>query len=338
MPTVRGIARIAGVSAMTVSNVLNGRGRVSKATRERVERIAQEEGYFTPSDARSSYGRAIRTVGIITPDISNEYFSSIVLEIETAMQEQGYSSFICNTRYDPERNRASVEKLRRRGVDCLFFVGGDLPPDTELLGNLPCSLIDVYSNRRPNRFFLSHSDLIELTWDQIQTLHRRGCERIACITPNLDARPPSIPTTSEEFETIRARCFERGIDLLIRTLSPLPPYQQEGAISNEFSREISGLLPICKGFAVLGDRMAMAVCDVLRENNMQPGRDVKVIGMDDALYSRLYRPSISTINRNTDMMARAGAGAMTAMLRGRDPENREIYIPHRVIERETTLG
>lgn len=338
MPTVRDIARIAGVSAMTVSNVLNGRGRVSEATRERVERIAEEEGYLTSSNARSSYGRAIRTVGIITPDISNEYFASIVLEIESAMQEQEYSSFICNTRYNPERNRASVEKLRRRGVDGLFFVGGDLPHDVKLLGNLPCSLIDFYSDRRPKRFFLSRSDVTELCWDQIRVLERRGCRRIACITPNFNASAPTIPAESDQADVLETRCAEHGIEFLRRNLSPLPPYQEQGDISAEFSNEILSLIPMCDGFAVMGDRMAMAVCDVLRENGVQPGRDAKVIGMDDALYSRLYRPSISTVSRNTDMMARAGAGAMTAMLRGRDPENREISIPHRVIERETTLG
>jgi DNA-binding LacI/PurR family transcriptional regulator len=87
--TIYDIAKLAGVSAATVSNVLNDKGRVSERTRKLVQGIAEEQGYVVNSAAKSLRESRSRTIGVITPDVSNDFFSSIVLHRETLLFARG---------------------------------------------------------------------------------------------------------------------------------------------------------------------------------------------------------------------------------------------------------
>ncbi|MEE0027218.1 MAG: substrate-binding domain-containing protein, partial [Atopobiaceae bacterium] len=68
------------------------------------------------------------------------------------------------------------------------------------------------------------------------------------------------------------------------------------------------------------------------------GTDVRVIGMDDSIYSRVSTPTISTVRRNTAELAERGVESMLAMLGGEEPSQTHILVTHEVIERATTLG
>ena len=65
---------------------------------------------------------------------------------------------------------------------------------------------------------------------------------------------------------------------------------------------------------------------------------VRVIGMDDSIYSRVSTPAISTVRRNTSELAERGVEAMLSLLASEQPAEEHILVPHEVIERTTTLG
>ena len=82
MATIRDVGKLAGVSVATVSRVINNNGRFSEATRQKVMDIINEYDYTINMAAKSLRGSKSKTIGIIVPDINNEFFSEIVLEIE----------------------------------------------------------------------------------------------------------------------------------------------------------------------------------------------------------------------------------------------------------------
>ena len=108
-PSIHDIAKIAGVSAATVSNVLNDKGRVSKRTRLMVQEVARSQGYVANFAAKGLREQQTHTVGIVTPDVSNVFHSVIVLRVEPLLHETGYDAFICNSSNDPARMRSYVE-------------------------------------------------------------------------------------------------------------------------------------------------------------------------------------------------------------------------------------
>lgn len=335
MASISDIARIAGVSIATVSNVLNERGRFSDATRERVLRIAREQGYIASASLRGRASQRIHTVGIITPDVSNDYFSTIVLTIEYAMYQQGYSSFICNTAYDEERTTDRLRELTQRNVDGFFFVGCEVMGDIGIVGTTPCALIGHNVSAWPQRYFLTKSDMAEIVMDQACLLFGRGCRRIALLAlTDADDATERDPI----FSGYRRFLDESGIDfdqslLFVGRHELGSRADARTIVSKALERGIA-----FDGIAAVGDRLALGACEALLAREVDVGNAVKVVGMDDSLYSQLGIGGISTVERHPEMMAHAAVGAMLTMLQGKNPTEREVIIPHGIIERATTLG
>jgi LacI family transcriptional regulator len=142
-PSIYDIARLADISAGSVSKILNGKGHFSDATRKRVRDIAAQQGYVANFAAKSLRELRSHSVGIITPDVSNEFFSSIVLDAEIALRERGYTSYICNFSNDASVEEACVRGLRQKQVDAFLFVGGGGAVSRELVGeSTPVACVD----------------------------------------------------------------------------------------------------------------------------------------------------------------------------------------------------
>ena len=94
--TVEDVAREAGVSAMTVSRVVNGKAGVAERTRLRVENAIRKLGYRRNVLARSLKAQTSHAIGLIVPDITNPYFPEIVRGAEDVALSAGYGVFLSN--------------------------------------------------------------------------------------------------------------------------------------------------------------------------------------------------------------------------------------------------
>lgn len=123
-PSMRQIAVAAGVSVATVSHVINGSGRFSEDTRKRVEAALKEYGYVTNMAAKSLRMAQSRTIGMIVPDISNDFFSKIALHVERELATEDYSVFVCNSANDPARERDYFRTLASKQADGIICISG----------------------------------------------------------------------------------------------------------------------------------------------------------------------------------------------------------------------
>jgi len=90
------IADKAGVSPMTVSRVLNGRGGASPETCDRIRQIAEEMNYRPNALARGLKSDRSHIIGVVVPDIANPFFPEIIRGIESIAMQQGYNLLLCN--------------------------------------------------------------------------------------------------------------------------------------------------------------------------------------------------------------------------------------------------
>src|SRR5260370_15015870 len=130
--TISDVAKAAGVSTMTVSRVLNGRGEISQETRQRVQDIIDRLGYRPSSVARNLKTQRTHTIGLIVPDITNPFFPEVVRGAEDQACEEGFAIMLCNTIRDRERERKALELLADKRVDGLISCSSSLP-DEELI-------------------------------------------------------------------------------------------------------------------------------------------------------------------------------------------------------------
>lgn len=122
--SIKDIAKLSGVSVATVSRVINNNGRFSEETRKKILDVIEETGYQMNFSAKSLRMNKSFSVGILVPDISNYFFSDVVQKIEEELFELGYSTIICNTGRNIEKETAYLNMLRSKLVDGIIVISG----------------------------------------------------------------------------------------------------------------------------------------------------------------------------------------------------------------------
>ncbi|MGH3142229.1 MAG: LacI family DNA-binding transcriptional regulator, partial [Gaiellales bacterium] len=115
--TIKDVARLSGVSSMTVSRVINGSERVSPETRQRVERAIAELGYVPSRLARGLIRQKTGTLALIVPDVANPFFTLIVRGAEDVARRAGYRMILADTRADLTIERDVIEEMLAHRVD-----------------------------------------------------------------------------------------------------------------------------------------------------------------------------------------------------------------------------
>ena len=129
MTTIRDVADRAGVSATTVSHVLNGTRRVEPETVSRVTQAIEELGYRPNAVARSMRHGQTYTIGIVIPDVANPFFADLARAIEDVAFAAGYSAIFCNSDGDERKEARYVEVLLSKQVDGLILISAGQSSD-----------------------------------------------------------------------------------------------------------------------------------------------------------------------------------------------------------------
>jgi LacI family sucrose operon transcriptional repressor len=116
-PKLSDVAKRAGVSATTVSRVLNNRGYLSAATKQAVHQAIDELGYRPNEIARSLLGQRTYLIGLIVPTVANPFFGELAAAIEGALATSGYKMLLCNSQGQAEQERAYLDLLQANQVD-----------------------------------------------------------------------------------------------------------------------------------------------------------------------------------------------------------------------------
>lgn len=330
------VARLAGVSTSTVSNVLNNKGRASKETTERVLAIARDCGYVPSFAAKSLRGQRTNSIGIITPDVSNEFYSSIVLQVETGLHRAGFDSYICNSSNNASRELDYVHGLLQKRVDGFVLAGGTADIASDTLGtDIPAVLVDRPKGTVADcpKHISVGNDIHALVGTMVNTLVSHGCERIVYI--NVSTRRKDAAGKAR-YEAYSDALRDAGLTLNQHLVLEAPHREKSYVEAERALNKLIASHEHFDGVVCMGDRVALGVSEALKRNGMLPGRHVLTIGMDDAMSSRIASPTISSVQRHTDKMADAAVNALLSLIKGE--ETPDVVIPFEVIERETTLG
>ncbi len=117
------VARLAGVSAATVSRAINTPGLVSAELRSKVERAASKLGYVAHGAARALASRRSRVLGAVVPTLANTIFSEAISTFQQRLEGEGYTMLLATFDYDAEVEYRNVRTMIERGVDGLMLVG-----------------------------------------------------------------------------------------------------------------------------------------------------------------------------------------------------------------------
>jgi len=119
--TIKDIAKIANVTPTTVSMALNNRPRISKETRKKILRIAQDLSYQPDYTARSLKSKRSCTIGLIIKNIADPFYPELAKGIGETANELGYNVILCNANDDRKLAEQHINMLRNKGIDGIIF-------------------------------------------------------------------------------------------------------------------------------------------------------------------------------------------------------------------------
>ena len=121
MASIREVAKLAGVSAATVSRVMNGTANVDEEKRRRVLDAIEKTGFRPNELARALFKKSSRIIGMIVPDIENPFFSELAKAVEETAYLSGYRILFCNSDDDPEKENMNIQMLAQMNADGLII-------------------------------------------------------------------------------------------------------------------------------------------------------------------------------------------------------------------------
>ncbi|WP_203580731.1 LacI family DNA-binding transcriptional regulator [Microbacterium hibisci] len=332
MPTLHDVAKAAGVSPMTVSNVLNQHPHVRAETRERVLRAIDELGYRVNVAARNLRAGRTNTIGFAVPEVESPYFGQLASRIIARAHDAGYRVAIERTGADRDNELSAITSSRTRMYDGLILEAVGLgSADRDLLHtDVPMVVLGESVFGAP----VDHIALPNEEGTHAATLHLidRGCRRIAMV---LGDELHRLSVTSLRHAGYSRALAERGIATDPSLLAVTHELTAEGGRLAAHRLVDAGAE--VDGIVCITDTVALGVIRGLADRGLTVPGDVRVIGFDDLLEGRYSVPSLSTIDPDGDTVAQLAVDLLLKRL-APDPhwEPRDHVTSFRLVEREST--
>lgn len=329
MATLKDVAKRAKVSVSTVSYVLNKKKVVKPDTKQRILQAVEEVGYRPNQVARGLKTRRTYTLGVIVPDITNEFFTQIVRGIEDTADRDGYSTILCNTDNDAQKEKKYIETLMSKDIDGLIFIGtGETQDIAEENDAIPVVVVD---RKLGNGLNFITVDNVRGGYMATDYLLGKKKSEVAFLTGAL-----SIRTFFDRMTGYINALRDHGVKynkLLIRECE----FSTDGGY-----RALSGMIEEGVGidsvFAA-NDFIALGAIRALMEQGRRIPEDISIVGFDDIALSSIYMPALTTIRQPKYEMGQKAAEIILEEIRekasGRK-ESKQIILEPSLVIRETT--
>jgi LacI family transcriptional regulator len=324
------VARECDCSIATVSLVLNGRGKISEATKKRVIRVVARMGYVPNLAGRSLRSRRTNTIGLFFyPSCAqlfrNVFYAEIMEALEQHLGDAGYDLLLAGGDFTRKETR-SVSLITQRRVDAAVMLGAFPFKQLEHVGKVGMP------------FLLLDSNIDELPIDSVTTdgftagrmvvdhLYAKGHRRIVMLAYNL-----------EDYNIdMRANGFLSGLnhyDLSARN-SLIRNFDQNDKGVVTLLRRLSAPNPPT-AVVCINDTMAAYMMTRVREAGYAVPDQVSFVGYDDDIYAREALPKLTTVSVNKADIGRTGAECILRRLKDSSIPTVKARLPVTLVERES---
>ncbi|WP_417563072.1 LacI family DNA-binding transcriptional regulator [Microbacterium sp.] len=311
MVSIDEVARLAGVSTATVSRALSGRGRVSDATRARVEAAADSLGYVVSAPASSLASGRTRNIGVLVPFLERWFFSTVLAGTSAELMRHGYDITLYSVTEDPELRRSVFDTLlRRQRVDGIIAVSialGDAEIDRMLALDMPVIAIGGPDPR-----------LRTLTVDDV-AVARLATEHLLALGHRDIAHIGASPEFDLDFHipTQRRQGFEQALERAGLEVRPALFEPADFTVEGGFraAKQLLGR-PGERPTAIFAasDEMAIGAILAARELGYRVPADVSIVGVDGHELGEFFR--LTTVDQFPAAQGERAADAMLDALQG----------------------
>jgi DNA-binding LacI/PurR family transcriptional regulator len=330
--TIKDIARKLQISTSTVSRALRDKYDVKPETREKVLELAKELNYLPSSQALGLKQKKTLTIGVVVPEIDNEFFSDAIYGIENVAFERDYHVMICQTRDSAEREERIVEKLLTARVDGIILSISSSVTDVKHLKrvmeyDVPLVLFDRISDKIDTHKVLN--DDYDGALKATEHLIQRGKKRIAHLAGSQNLQIAKLRRQGYE-DALKQSGLKVNENFIV-----------ESGFKREDSRRAAKALLIDQqpdAIFCASDNVAIGALLAARELGLKVPEEVAIMGFSNLSISELIDPPLSTINQPAKEMGETSAKLLLDIIgqekKGFEPKT--IVLKTEVVAREST--
>ncbi len=327
--TIYDVAKKAGVSMATVSRVVNGNPNVKPRTREKVMKVIDELDYRPNAVARGLASKKTTTVGVIIPDVTNVYFSSLARGIDDVATMYKYNIILANSDGNEEKEIQVFNTLLAKQVDGIIYMGTHLTEKLrEQIKRSKTPVVLAGSIDHKNEFVSVHVDYVKAVKEAVNNLLAHGDKRVAFVSG-----PLNYPINSEyRLKGYKEALAENGIefdqDLVFET--------------NDSYRAGETLWPALSAAHadaafVADDELATGVLNGAVDAGAQIPTEFEVITGNDSKLTQIVRPKLSSITQPLYDIGAVAMRCLTKMMNKEDEDlDKTIELQYGFIKRGST--
>lgn len=326
--SIKDVAKEAGVSIATVSRVLNDVDVVNEETKKKVQEAIKKLGYRPNIVARSLKTQKSRTIGIIIPDISNQFYPEIVRGAEDVANIYNYNIMLCNTDLDLDKEMEYLRVLKEKMVDGVIYMSNSLEPEIiELIKSLEMPVVLVETTDKANTFPSVTIDNDRAAFDATTYLIKRGNKKIAYIGAHEDA----VNAASYRFSGYKSALESNDIKFdeklcYFGGLKAEDGYEGINAILN--NGDIDAVF-------CASDEVAMGAINALRDKGKRVPEDIDVMGFNDIYSASIFYPKLTTVIQPMYDMGSVGMRMLIKIINKAELTQRHFVLPHEIAERDS---
>lgn len=332
--TIYTVAREARVSMATVSRVVNGNPNVKPATRQKVLDVIKELNYRPNAVARGLASKRSTTVGVVIPDITNDYFAKLALGIDDIASMYKYNMILTNSDADDHKSLQVVRSMMAKQVDGIIFMGHDI--SEELIQEFAASPIPVVvagSVINDGALPSVRINYRAATQEATNFLIKHGNQKVALVigdknsTINATRRIPGYQAALEE----AGLTYDEGLI-----------FEASDSYKKGYELATTVLKSGATAAFVSDDGIAAGLLNGLTDAGVKIPENFELIAANDTKLTEITRPKMTSI---TQPLYDIGAVSMRLLtkLMGNDDQDQEeqerdqsVVLEHGLEERQTT--
>ena len=318
MATIKDVAKLAGVSTVTVSRFINESGYVSEEARKKIEQSIKELDYYPNEIARSLFTSKSKIIGLIIPDISNPYFNEVARGAEEMANSQGYNLILINSE-QTEAQKNSLQFINQYNLSGVLQASGTIIDD---FVKAPVVYLDRAEDQVDYGIHLNNYRGGQLAAEAII----QGKPKNVIIV----AGPAEVKVAAERLSGAISVLNANQLTYKVIHTESYGIEEAKALAADFFTR-----FPDVDSIIASNDIFALALINQANQHGISVPDQLQIVGFDNIPYSQLSVPSISTIEQFARKIGYEGAELLFRKILNKPITEKKIVIEPVLVERES---
>ena len=325
MVGIKDIAKECKVSATTVSRALNNSKEISKKTRDLILKTCEEKGYTPNSAARSLILNKTNMIGLVIPDITNQYYAYVSKGVSSYLEKIGYGLVFCNSDRNKENENRYIDFLAQRRVDGIILI--PVKPKAEdyrkIIKNVPVVMADNYVNDLEVSYV--GNDNYAGARKVVAHMLRQGYRKIGVISGD-----ESSSASNDRLKAYKDLLIENNIEINNDILLNSNATFEDGFKLSEIlvKQKVDAIFTI-------NDSVAMGVMKYCHMNNIQLPKDLGIAGYDDIEEAAMLPGPLTTVHQRKFELGRTVAKVLIDEINNNKSAKQKIILQPELIIRKS---